>query len=419
MITDAELIHHILVKDFKHFHDNEISTMADEKSDYIYGNHPLALTGDDWYERRSDIKPGLALPRMKLSFSVISKISHNLVEYIEKQQTYGDQEGIDALDLSLRFISEVVGDCILGQRVEIFTQKTHPAVKNAKQLSKQSFIFVIYMILVGLAPSLKKIKKFRFLSRSLEKFFIGQIRNAFKEKTGNGPIGNCNDFLSYLRQLQKKKGLREDEVLTHATTVLLDSYMSIPAVLAHCLLMLGRDSLRQHALRSEITKKLGEVIDIDVIAKMDYLDACIYETIRVFPPTSFMTKVCTKSTELTNKNGQILKIAVGTPVILPIHAVLNDGQYYENPTKFQPERFLQGKLQKFRETGLYLAFGDGPRACFGEHFALIQIKRALIEVIRSYEVSINPKTRSDNIFNPMTMLSQLNGGIWLNFKKQS
>lgn len=87
---------------------------------------------------------------------------------------------------------------------------------------------------------------------------------------------------------------------------------------------------------------------------------------RIFPPTTFMTKICTKTTDLVNKKGQILKVAVGTPVILPIHAVQNDAAHYSNPTKFIPERYLNGGLKRFMAKGVYLAFGDGPRICLGK-----------------------------------------------------
>lgn len=53
----------------------------------------------------------------------------------------------------------------------------------------------------------------------------------------------------------------------------------------------------------------------------------------------------------------------------------------------------------------------------GMRFALSQLKGALVNIIRNYEVRVNPKTRKDNMFDPKYFLTRLDGGIWLDFKK--
>lgn len=107
----------------------------------------------------------------------------------------------------------------------------------------------------------------------------------------------------------------------------------------------------------------------------------------------------------------------GTVIILPVHALMNDEQYYPNPDSFEPERFMpeNGGLKKYKEKGLYYGFGEGPRICLGMRFALTQLKCALAMLITKYEVLVHEKTRTDNKFDPAYFLSRLDGGIWLNF----
>lgn len=52
-------------------------------------------------------------------------------------------------------------------------------------------------------------------------------------------------------------------------------------------------------------------------------------------------------------------------------------------------------------------------------FALTQIKAALVEILRNYEVRVNPKTRKDNKLDPAFFDLRLDGGIYLNFEKIS
>lgn len=48
-------------------------------------------------------------------------------------------------------------------------------------------------------------------------------------------------------------------------------------------------------------------------------------------------------------------------------------------------------------------------------FALAQIKAALVEIIVNFDVKVNSKTRKDNMFSPIGIVTSLEGGIWLDF----
>lgn len=53
-----------MVADFKNFHDNEVSILMNEKSDFIFANNPFTLTGEKWKNRRADVTPGLTQSRV-------------------------------------------------------------------------------------------------------------------------------------------------------------------------------------------------------------------------------------------------------------------------------------------------------------------------------------------------------------------
>ncbi|XP_073831658.1 probable cytochrome P450 28d1 [Musca autumnalis] len=427
MITNADLIKQILVKDFQHFRDNEVSTMllapplfqVDENSDFTFANNLTAMKGDEWVERRAEIVPGLVVSRLKSGFSVTSKICKKLINYIDQEnKKLGSEVTFNINDLSLRLTCEIVSDSILGQKAETFSKKNPPQIfYNTKAYAEQSFIYIVYMVLTGLIPALKRFKKLRFVRKSIETFFVRLIHDSFKRRQQQRDQKNRSDFLNYLLQLHEKKHLKVNELTGHAISVLLDGYVTISQVLAHCLLLLARDPIRQRMLFKEIIEQLGEGNDFEKISKLEYLNACIHEAIRIFPPTTFMMRICTKPAELKTKNGEILKIATGTTIMLPIHAVLNDSGYYAQPNAFQPERLLNGVLKRYKDKGYFVAFSNGPRACLGVNFALVQLKGALVEIIRNFEVTVNARTRRDNQFNPIHLQSQLEGDIWLEFKK--
>lgn len=80
-----------------------------------------------------------------------------------------------------------------------------------------------------------------------------------------------------------------------------------------------------------------------------------------------MAKVCTQPCELLNNDGVALKIHPGDVCLIPLHSMHHDEEYYTQPEVFAPERFDEenGGTKKFKDMGVYLPFGDGPRICIG------------------------------------------------------
>src|SRR5208282_847040 len=48
-----------------------------------------------------------------------------------------------------------------------------------------------------------------------------------------------------------------------------------------------------------------------------------------------------------------------------------DPRYYDDPETFRPERWLDGLMDRL-PAGAYFPFGDGPRRCIGQGFALLE-----------------------------------------------
>lgn len=87
----------------------------------------------------------------------------------------------------------------------------------------------------------------------------------------------------------------------------------------------------------------------------------ISETLRIYPVSPILHRVCTKDYRLPDTNYLLEK---GTPVVIPIRAIQNDPENYESPDVFNPDRFL---LNNFNASGIYLPFGYGPRSCIGKY----------------------------------------------------
>lgn len=94
-----------------------------------------------------------------------------------------------------------------------------------------------------------------------------------------------------------------------------------------------------------------------------------------------------------------------------------DPRYYQNPEEFLPERFIDGE-QRYRNKGMYLSFGEGPRSCIGVRFALCQMKFALVHIVKNYFIELSPKHKPI-VIDPHTLISFPTDGILVKFIPRS
>lgn len=90
---------------------------------------------------------------------------------------------------------------------------------------------------------------------------------------------------------------------------------------------------------------------------------------RKYPVVPIITRRSTKDYNIPNTN---VTLKNGTLVMIPIKAIHWDEEVYENPSKFDPDRFSVENKQN-RHSYSHLPFGEGPRICIGESANLSQL----------------------------------------------
>ena len=182
---------------------------------------------------------------------------------------------------------------------------------------------------------------------------------------------------------------------------------------------LARNKHVQDKLRVEINRNCDKdgKINFEVLNELPYLDQVWNETLRMHSPAAFISRICTEAVTLEFE-GQKASIEKGINVYIPLHQLHYDPEFYDEPETFKPERFdpENGGTKAFRDKGVFLPFGDGPRMCLGMKFAQLQSKAAITSVIRNFELFVHSKTAEKLIIDPVEFINVKVGGLWLDFK---
>lgn len=304
--------------------------------------------------------------------NLIDNVSHKLVRYIHFVLEKGEQKPIETKKLLNKYCIDVSSSCTFAVDGESFTQRSSEIRKMTEAMFHEKFKFNIYNFIGSNFPILTKIYRRTFFNKKLEEFFIKLNDYSIKYKIEN--FVQQADYLQYLVQLKEKNRI---ELLADQINFYMKSVDSSGKVLVNIIHALAKHKEIQTKLREEINSFYPNHKD------MPYLDQIYNESLRIDPPINFITRRCNKSIELND-----IKIEEHMDVIVPIYSIHHDSKYYSNPEEFNPDRFKNG-VNCFREIGVFIPFGDGPRICLGAQFAAAHIKAGVVEIIKNFEISVN------------------------------
>lgn len=106
------------------------------------------------------------------------------------------------------------------------------------------------------------------------------------------------------------------------------------------------------------------------------------ETLRKYPPVTATSRRVTKDYQIPGTQ-EILK--KNSCIMILIHAMHHDPEYFPDPDKYDPERFSPENVRK-RNPYTYIPFGAGPRFCVGYSFAVMEIKTLLATLLNNYKL---------------------------------
>ncbi|CAI9274304.1 unnamed protein product [Lactuca saligna] len=160
--------------------------------------------------------------------------------------------------------------------------------------------------------------------------------------------------------------------------------------------------LKHPEIMKKIQDELEEVVGLNNIveeshlSKLHYLDAAIKETFRLHPPLPLLIGRCPNM--CCNVGGYT--VPKGSNVFINVWAIHRDPKYWENPTEFDPNRFLNPDgTTKYDYSGNntnFLAFGSGRRRCPGVPLGEKMLVYLLASLLHSFDWTL-PKDKEHEL----------------------
>jgi cytochrome P450 len=161
---------------------------------------------------------------------------------------------------------------------------------------------------------------------------------------------------------------------------LLAGHDTTSTALTYALWALGHRPEMQQRVAAEAAALGDRPLTHEDVPRLRYTVQVLHEALRLCPPAPALGRTVMADIEVDG-----YRLPAGTCAVVAIYAMHRDPALWEDPLRFDPDRFSPER-SKGRDRWQYLPFGGGPRACIGDHFAMLEAVLALATILRRAEI---------------------------------
>lgn len=220
--------------------------------------------------------------------------------------------------------------------------------------------------------------------RALREFFFGLVPRR-RENPGA-------DMFTFMCQEKTDDGrmFSEEDIVQHAGFLLFAAHDTTTSALTHMIYHTARHPEWQERLREESLALGKPFLEYEDIDRMAGLELVFKEALRLHPSVQVMTRRTIRDCEIGG-----YKVPANTVLFIPATFSHTMPQYWSDPFRFDPERFLPPREEHKKHSFCYMPFGGGAHKCIGMHFANMQAKCFMHQFLLKYRYAVpagyNPK----------------------------
>ncbi|KAF6837166.1 cytochrome P450 [Colletotrichum plurivorum] len=201
------------------------------------------------------------------------------------------------------------------------------------------------------------------------------------------------DFWSFiLRKDADQDGFSMGEQYVNATIFMLGGTETTSTALAGATFLLLTHPESYKMAREEVRSAFSSVEDmtIEKLAGLKYLNACLSETMRVYPPVpcSVLRRTPAEGATICGRH-----IPADVTVGVHIYATHTSPAHFRDPLAFRPERWLGDPEYAGDHLDASAPFGVGPRNCLGRNLAWHESRLLLATMLLCFDMTLAEESR--------------------------
>jgi cytochrome P450 len=187
------------------------------------------------------------------------------------------------------------------------------------------------------------------------------------------------------RDRKSGEPMPDKQLLDEVMTLIVAGHETTASALNWMWYLLSQHQHAERRLHQEIDILSATPGTLEDVAQLTYTRQIIDETLRLYPPGWLLTRRSIAPDQIGS-----YAIPPKTDVFISPYLVHRHPGFWEQPERFDPERFAPQNAA-VRNRFCYLPFALGPRACIGEHFAMVEMMLHTFMLARRIRLRYLPK----------------------------
>lgn len=301
---------------------------------------------------------------------------------------------------------DVMGDLTFGRRFDCIGSDENRYIPKLMMDSGRVISFLGYLPCITLARPFLKTRLVNLLAGEMSENglkFVEYANNQMvsrisAEKETNPAREPRKDFVHYLVNAKDPltgKGLTTAELNSDSSTLISAGSDTVAITLSATIFYLLHYPDALEKLTAQIRSAFSSIGQIDgkAVRSDVYLRACIDEALRLSPPVASHLPREVLPGGLTVDGHHF---APGTTVGTPTYAIHHNPEYYPDPFKYRPERWIAdesvGGIQSpdsvATARAAFCPFNVGRRGCVGKNIAYLELHVALAKLLYMYDLRL-------------------------------
>ncbi|XP_052737846.1 cytochrome P450 4C1 [Bicyclus anynana] len=388
----------------------------------------LLSSGKKWHQRRKILTPAFHFKILRHFNSILSDKSAKLAEKLRSEV---NRPKTNIYSFITDFTINSICETAMGTALD---EESSTVSKSYKKAIHELGIHIFYRsIRIWLHPesifnlsqlgrahrrTLNFITSFRdcVVKQRRQNEYFDDLYTKTMNESGDDDDFFSNDkkrlaMLDLLLHAEKQGFIDSEGINEEVDTFMFEGHDTTATALQFAFMLLANNPNVQDMILEEYFSILGSCNrkpTLSDLSEMKYLEACIKESLRLYPPVYFIERKC--DGPLILRDSERLTPSGITILIFDLHR--RSDQFVE-ALEFRPERFLK---EPTWHPFSYLPFSAGPRNCIGQKFAMMEMKLAITAVLSNYRLL--PVTKPQDIVFVTDILLRTRDPIFVKFEKR-
>jgi len=360
---------------------------------------------------------------MKAMFKLMSDCAANFTDFLSKLPA--DKNVMEMKNSFTRYTNDVIATCAFGISVDSMRNPNNEFYIYGKEATTFDTLRTIKFYFVRSMPAVTKMLGVKLISNHISEFFKDLVRSTIHARDTKNIVRP--DMLQLMMETRGKRGPGKELTIEDMTAQAFifffggfDTVSSLMCFAAHEITVNPDIQAKLHNEIEEVLKTTNGELTYEALNGMQYLDAVINETLRLWPIAPFLDRINVEDFELPPAlpGDKPFLLKKGMNVWFPAYGLHRDPKYFEKPDEFYPERFLDENKKDINSTA-YIPFGIGPRMCIGNRFALLETKVVLFHLLARCELKMCTKTSHPLQLSKKHFAMLADGGFWLKIQARN